>query len=157
MEKYANLQGIWHTFLIVGIKVVHTEFIWLSLITEQNLIILDTGSDFSGDAYCRKEYLTCVTVCQFKCVILNNSYSWEPSFLGNVAIRNYTQRSTAIRHYLFKVNKVKKRTPSFLTGDKPTISLCGVGGKTRNFCLSIFELLFPKQGLQSTCKDVSPA
>lgn len=55
MEKYANLQGIWHTFLIVGIKVVRTEFIWLSLITEQNLIILDTRSDFSGDAYCRKE------------------------------------------------------------------------------------------------------
>lgn len=55
MEKYADLQRIWHTVLIVGIKVVHMEFIWLSLITEQNLIILDTWSDFSRDAHYRKE------------------------------------------------------------------------------------------------------
>lgn len=27
MEKYANLQRLWHTVLIVGLKVVHTECI----------------------------------------------------------------------------------------------------------------------------------
>ena len=103
-----------------------------------------------------KEYLAYVIVCQFKRVILNNGYSWEPSFLGSIAIRNYIQRRTAIRHHLFKVNKVKKGTP-FLTGYKHIISLSGVGGKTSNFCLSIFKLLFPKKGLKSTYKDVSLA
>lgn len=78
MEKYANLQRIWHTFLIVGIKVVHTEFIWLSLITEQNLIILDTRSDFSRDAYCRKEVFgmcDCLSVqmCHVKQCLLTGS------------------------------------------------------------------------------------
>ena len=41
----------------MGIKVVHTEFIWLSLITEQNIIILDTWSDFSEDVYWRQAAL----------------------------------------------------------------------------------------------------
>lgn len=110
MEKYANLQRIWHTFVIVGIKVVHTEFIWLSLITEQNLIILDTWSDFSRDAYCRKEVFgmcNCLSVqmCQVKQWLVGVG---GPLFLG----------STAIRNYLFKVNKMKDRTPFFLTQDE---------------------------------------
>lgn len=45
----------WHTFLIVVIKVVHRDSIWLSLITEQNLIILGTCSGFSGESNWRKE------------------------------------------------------------------------------------------------------
>lgn len=75
MEKYANLQRIWHTVLIVGIKVVHTEFIWLNLITERNLIILDTPSDLSRDAYNKKEVVG-TSDCQFKYVMLNNGYLW---------------------------------------------------------------------------------
>lgn len=53
----------------MGIKAVHTEFIWLSLITEQNLIILDTWSDFSGDAYCRKEVLGMCDVSVQMCLV----------------------------------------------------------------------------------------
>lgn len=102
-----------------------------------------------------KKYLACVIVCQFKCVMLNNAYSQGPSFLGSIATRNYIRRSRALRNYLFKVNKIRKRSPSLLTGDESTVSFCGVGGKTSNFCPSILELLFPKPGLKSTYKHAS--
>lgn len=82
----------------MGIKVVHTEFIWLSLITERNLIILDTWSDLSGDAYYRKEVVgmrdcLSVQICHVKQWLLVRGCL---SSLGNTAIMNY----------VFEVNKI---------------------------------------------------
>lgn len=154
MEKYANLQRIWHTFLIVGIKVVHTEFIWLSLITEQNLIILDTRSDFSGDAYCRKEVFGTLIVCQCECVMLNNAYSGGPAFLGSIATKNYTQRSTDQELLIQSKQSEKKGLLSCLLG--LSLQLAPVEYRGRPATLSQYlELLFPKQGLKSTYKDAS--
>lgn len=140
MEKYANLQRIWHTVLIVGIKVVHTEFIWLSLITERNLIILDTPSDLSRDAYNRKEVVG-MRDCQFKYVMLNNGYLRGecPSFLG----------STVIRNHAFKVNKMKGLISFLLTQDEHTISLCGVGKGPAISILVFWNYIFYTKSLSN--------
>lgn len=115
MEKYANLQRMWHTVLVVGIKVVHTEFIWLTLITEQNLIILDTWSYFSGDAYYRKEVFG---MCdrQFKHIMLSDGYLW-----GSIISWKHCYQEL---HIESKQNGKKK---SFRIQNEHKISLRGVG------------------------------